>query len=210
MTTRLQRWYAFAVFLLRDFFRGASSDGLFEWKTRTVLTISQASLVAAAMLMVSAGWDTLAFMRSTGGFVGCGVVVGMLFYWANRRAEQRLLPRFEQDFRRLGRSQRIVGTIGIIVLLALTVSAAIEAAAAGHRKLTSAVPIKLNSGSNLGRLPSVAQYADWLKEAPLAAGIFLAQPQVRARVGARRWVSDQYRGLNRAETLRWRGSLRRL
>jgi hypothetical protein len=132
-----QRWYAFAVLLLRDFFRRSPSSRLAEWKTLTIISISESCLIVAAMLMVAVASGSFGLVRSTGAFLSCGVVVLVIVHWANRQAEQRLLPRFEGEYRRLGRPRRVVATIGVIMLLALMVCAALASATVVRKKLTS-------------------------------------------------------------------------
>jgi hypothetical protein len=125
----MQRLYALAIYLLREFIRAISFDRFFEYKARVILSCAETSLVVAAALAISmATGHPMALLRSTGLFVGSWGVVGLVFYYANGVAERRLLPRFEMEFARLKAASRITGTVFLLLLIALTVAAAIEAA----------------------------------------------------------------------------------
>ena len=92
------------------------------------LSWAETNLVVAAALAISmATGHPMALMRPTSAFVGWCVVVGLVFYYANGEAERRLLPRFEQDFARLKTAHRVGGTTVLLLLIALTAAAAIEA-----------------------------------------------------------------------------------
>jgi hypothetical protein len=129
----IQRLYAFAILLLRDFFRWSPGDRLFQWKAQVVMSLSQVSLLVAAAFMASVATGHLVLVaRSEGTFLAFGAVLSVVLYLANGHAEQRLLPRFERAYRLLTRTQRILGTIMVLLGVALTGAAAIVSAAAAR------------------------------------------------------------------------------
>ena len=136
MRHRIQRWYAFAIFLLRELLRSDMDAGLSQWKARTIITASESFFALAAIDEVSIAADWRVF--STGAFVFCGVVVSTVFYWANGQAEERLLPRFERDFRKLSRAQRIAGTVVVLLLVVASGWAALASGKATHNAIIGA------------------------------------------------------------------------
>jgi hypothetical protein len=129
MLLTVQRLYALAIYLLRDFIRVISRGQFFQYKARVLITLAEANLVEVAVLTicVATGHPT-ALLRPTGTFVGLAGALTLAFYYANGEAERRLLPRFEQDFARLTAANRIMGTIVVLLVIAGTFAAAIEAA----------------------------------------------------------------------------------
>jgi hypothetical protein len=132
MEPLLQRWYAYEIFLLRDFCRLISSDGLHEWKARTFITLSEGFLAFAAVLALSvkAGWNV--FLHSRGALVVSFVAISGAIYFAHVTAEKHLLHRFEGEFRRLSRAQRIAATMPAVALLVLSVGILLWAATAAR------------------------------------------------------------------------------
>jgi hypothetical protein len=129
MLFTIQRLYALTIYLLRELIRATSRGQFFEYKARVILAWAEGNLVAAAALTISvATGHPMALLRPTGMFVGLGCVVGAVFYYANGQAERRLLPRFESEFAQLKTANRMMGTIIVLLLIALTAAAAIEAA----------------------------------------------------------------------------------
>lgn len=128
MNLRTKRWYAFAVLLLRDLFRAASNDALFEWKARTVLCLSEVWIGMTIIMLtcMAAGWH--AFLRSFNAFFGSALIIGALLIWANREVERRLLPRYEREFRRLSKRQRVAATSGLVLLMVLSLVAFVSSA----------------------------------------------------------------------------------
>lgn len=121
MLLTIQRLYALAIYLLRELIRAISFDRFFEYKARITITVAEASLVGAAALTISvATGHPMALLRPTGMFVGLSGVLSLAFYYANEEVERRLLPRFEQDFARLTTANRIIGTIIVLLVIALT------------------------------------------------------------------------------------------
>ena len=133
MSLTIQRLYAFAVLLLRDFFRWGPFDRLFQWKAQVTMSLSQLCLAGAVVFSTSVAMGHLVGVaQSKGAFLGFGTVLGLVLYSANGWAEQRVLPRFEHEYRLLTRPQRIIGTIIVLLVVALTAVASIESAAAAR------------------------------------------------------------------------------
>jgi hypothetical protein len=129
----IQRLYAFAVLLLRDFFCWGPLDRLFQWKAQVTMSLSQVCLVGATVLSTSVAMGHLVWIaQSKGAFLGSGTVLGLVLYSANGWAEQRVLPRFEHEYRALTRPQRILGTIMVLLIVVLTAVAFFESAAAAR------------------------------------------------------------------------------
>jgi hypothetical protein len=127
----MQRSYAFAVFLLRDFFRLSPFDQLSQWKAQVTMSLSQLCLVGAVVLTTSAAVGRLVVVaRSETAFLTSAAVLTAGLYLANGYAERRLLPLFEHDYRLLTRTQRIAGMVVVVLVVALTVVAALASAAA--------------------------------------------------------------------------------
>lgn len=135
MGRSLQQWYAFAVFSLRDFFRTLSSDPLYEWKAFTFFIVSESLFAMSAMfaLATAAGGDAL--LQSRTALVLCCTVMFSLIFWAHATAEKRLLHRFEREFRSLSKAQRVAITVGVLLVMVLSVWAAYRAAGAAHAHL---------------------------------------------------------------------------
>jgi hypothetical protein len=131
---RIQRWYAYAVFALRDLIRVISFDPLHEWKTRVTLTMAQVLFALAAF------WTTTTIMghRPAIGRAALLFVFSILYlilYLVNGYLERRLLPRFGNDFLRLGRTGTLTAKICVLLFVALAVVAAAAAATADRRLL---------------------------------------------------------------------------
>ena len=75
------------------------------------------------------------FARASGVLVGVALALTFLAIWANREAERRLLPRFEKDFRLLGRTQKVAATISVMLLVVLSLVAFLLTAQAARDKL---------------------------------------------------------------------------
>jgi hypothetical protein len=119
--SKLQRWYALSVFLLRDFIRNASDGRFVEAKVQLCLTMSQLCLIIATVFLMSRAVGHLPEgLRSNSGFLTWVAVVSITLYFVNDYAEQRLPPRFEDDFRSLGRTARFAGTIGVLLFVILS------------------------------------------------------------------------------------------
>jgi hypothetical protein len=119
---KLQQAYAFAIFLMRDFFRSASDDGLSTWKAQLVMTGAQALLAVTFVFGMSAViGHRVAVLTSKATFLAFTValVVGLLA--ANRRAEQRWLPPFERDFAAFNR--KVSASLALVMILALVLIA---------------------------------------------------------------------------------------
>jgi hypothetical protein len=127
------RLYAFAVFLLRDFFALSPFDRLFQWKAQATMVLSQLFLAAAAVFGTSVALGHLVVIaQSKSTFVVFGGVIAVVLALANGQAERRLLPRFEHQYRLLTRTQRIIGTIIVLLGIALTFTAALLCAVAAR------------------------------------------------------------------------------
>lgn len=136
MIVTVQRWYAFAVLLLRELIRAVSLGRYFEWKALVVMTGSQVFLVFAALYTFSAAraerLEVLESKRSLRTFsFGCAT----LLHLANEYAERRLLPRFQEAFGRLDRKEKGKGMIAVLLLVVLCDLAMTAAAYAVRRVL---------------------------------------------------------------------------
>jgi hypothetical protein len=136
MITRLQRGYAFAVFLLREFIRSTSADRFFEWKAQVVMTASQSFLILAAVYTFSvARGARLEVLESKRSFLMFSMGCATLLYLANGYAEERLLPRFKEQFERLDRRDKRRGAIAVLLLVLLCYLVMTAATCAARRVL---------------------------------------------------------------------------
>lgn len=133
----LQRWYAYAVFLLRDVFLASPNNRRYEWKARTTMLLSQGflAIAAAEMAMITSGWY-LPLRYPAASVFGCAML-GLALFPVNSTAERRLLPRFEHEFQQLSKPRRIIGRVGVVLYVALTAAAFLGSAAAVHAHLCS-------------------------------------------------------------------------
>ena len=136
MITRLQRGYAFAVFLLRESIRSISADRFFEWKALVVMTAWQVFTIFGALYILSvARGERLEVLESKRSFLMFSVGCATALYFANEYAEKRLLPRFKEQFDRLDRRDKRRGTIAVLLLVLLCYLAMTAAAYAVRRVL---------------------------------------------------------------------------
>jgi hypothetical protein len=138
VVTTLQRGYAFAVFLLREFIRSISADRFFEWKAQVVMSASQSFFILGAIYTSSvARGGRLEVLESKRSFLMFGIGCATLLYIANGYAEERLLPRFKEQFDRLDRREKRRGIIAVLLLVLLCYLAMTAAAYAARRVLST-------------------------------------------------------------------------
>jgi hypothetical protein len=134
--TSLQRGYAFAVFLLREFIRSISADRFFEWKAQVVMSASQSFLILAAIYTFSvARGARVEVLESKRSFLVFSIGCATLLYFANGYAAERLLPRFKEQFERLDRRDKRRGVIALLLLVLLCYLAMTAAAYAARQVL---------------------------------------------------------------------------
>jgi peptidoglycan/LPS O-acetylase OafA/YrhL len=133
-----QRLYAFVVLSMRDFCKLSPFNPAPEWTAGVFIVLSETLYVSVAVVVLSiaAGWTD--FLQSKGALRSCLIGVFLVIWWAHSRGESRFVHRFEAEFRRLPKPQRIAVTVGVVALAGLSVLVFAAVGGAAHTYLKGA------------------------------------------------------------------------